>query len=252
MRRPMRSLRLAVVVVGLIASASAIGAPPAAPAAAAVPPTASAALHTPATPATPAAPTARRVAFTGSMGSQALLVIDGGAPRAMAVGTTVRGVKLVSLAGDDAVVEIDGRRQPLRLGASAVNLGGAASPGSGTQVSLSSDANGHFLANGQINGRGVRLMLDTGATLMAMGQDEADRIGVNWKDGQRIGLVTANGTTVGYRVALGSVRIGDVEVFNVEAVVQPQPMPFILLGNSFLTRFQMKRENDTLTLYRRY
>lgn len=248
----MRSLRLAVVVVGLIASASAIGAPPAAPAAAAVPPTASAALHTPATPATPAAPTARRVAFTGSMGSQALLVIDGGAPRAMAVGTTVRGVKLVSLAGDDAVVEIDGRRQPLRLGASAVNLGGAASPGSGTQVSLSSDANGHFLANGQINGRGVRLMLDTGATLMAMGQDEADRIGVNWKDGQRIGLVTANGTTVGYRVALGSVRIGDVEVFNVEAVVQPQPMPFILLGNSFLTRFQMKRENDTLTLYRRY
>lgn len=252
MRRPMHSLRLAVVVVGLIASASAIGAPPAAPAAAAVPPTASAALHTPATPATPAAPTARRVAFTGSMGSQALLVIDGGAPRAMAVGTTVRGVKLVSLAGDDAVVEIDGRRQPLRLGASAVNLGGAASPGSGTQVSLSSDANGHFLANGQINGRGVRLMLDTGATLMAMGQDEADRIGVNWKDGQRIGLVTANGTTVGYRVALGSVRIGDVEVFNVEAVVQPQPMPFILLGNSFLTRFQMKRENDTLTLYRRY
>ena len=249
MRRPMRSLRLAVVVVGLIASASAIGAPPAAPAAAAVPPTASAALHT---SATPAAPTAPRVAFTGSMGSQALLVIDGGAPRAMAVGTTVRGVKLVSLAGDDAVVEIDGRRQPLRLGASAVNLGGAASPGSGTQVSLSSDANGHFLANGQINGRGVRLMLDTGATLMAMGQDEADRIGVNWKDGQRIGLVTANGTTVGYRVALGSVRIGDVEVFNVEAVVQPQPLPFILLGNSFLTRFQMKRENDTLTLYRRY
>lgn len=248
----MRSLRLAVVVVGLIASASAIGAPPAAPAAAAVPPPASAALHTPATPATPAAPTAPRVAFTGSMGSQALLVIDGGAPRAMAVGTTVRGVKLVSLAGDDAVVEIDGRRQPLRLGASAVNLGGAASPGSGTQVSLSSDANGHFIANGQINGRGVRLMLDTGATLMAMGQDEADRIGVNWKDGQRIGLVTANGTTVGYRVALGSVRIGDVEVFNVEAVVQPQPMPFILLGNSFLTRFQMKRENDTLTLYRRY
>ena len=57
---------------------------------------------------------------------------------------------------------------------------------------------------------------------------------------------------MGYRISLNTVRVGDVEVHNVAAVVQPQPMPFILLGNSFLTRFQMKRENDTLLLQRRY
>ena len=50
------------------------------------------------------------------------------------------------------------------------------------------------------------------------------------------------------RVALNSVRIGDVQVYNVEAVVLPVQMDAILLGNSFLTRFQMKRENDRLTL----
>jgi len=46
-------------------------------------------------------------------------------------------------------------------------------------------------------------------------------------------------------------RIGDVAVPNVEAIVMPATMPHILLGNSFLTRFQMKRQNDTLTLQRR-
>ena len=47
-------------------------------------------------------------------------------------------------------------------------------------------------------------------------------------------------------------RIGDVLVYNVDAVVSPAPMPYILLGNSFLTRFQMKRENDVMTLDLRY
>ena len=194
----------------------------------------------------------RRVALSGSMGSRALLVIDGDAPRAVAVGSTVQGVKLLSVNEAQAVVEIDGLRQTLRLGEAAVNLGGAASAGSGTQITLSSDANGHFQAQGQINGRGVLFLVDTGATMVSMGQDEAERLGLAYKSGERIGLRTANGNTVGYRISLNTVRVGDVEVHNVAAVVQPQPMPFILLGNSFLTRFQMKRENDTLLLQRRY
>ena len=47
---------------------------------------------------------------------------------------------------------------------------------------------------------------------------------------------------------LTSVRIGDVQVYNVDAVVSPAPMPYVLLGNSFLDRFQMQRENDVMTL----
>jgi aspartyl protease family protein len=65
-------------------------------------------------------------------------------------------------------------------------------------------------------------------------------------------MSTANGDSIGFRIRLDSVRIGDVEVFDVEAVVTPQPMPFLLLGNSFLTRFQMKRENNLMTLDKRY
>jgi aspartyl protease family protein len=48
------------------------------------------------------------------------------------------------------------------------------------------------------------------------------------------------------------VRIGEALVYNVSAIVLPQSMAFVLLGNSFLTRFQMQRTNDQLTLDKRY
>lgn len=207
--------------------------------------------------ARPAAPrvatvTAQRVAFAGSMGQQALLVIDGAAPRALAVGGTLKGVTLLAVNGTEALIEVAGQRETLRLGAAAVNLSGAPSPGGGRQIMLTSDAGGHFQASGQINGRAVSFLVDTGATVVSLGQAEAERLGLDYKKGQRIGLRTANGDTIGWRIALDSVRVGDVEVFNVDAVVQPATLPFVLLGNSFLTRFQMKRENDTLTLQRRF
>ena len=196
--------------------------------------------------------TSHRVALTGSMGSrQALLVIDGAAPRVLSVGESWRGVRLLSVSSSEAVVEVDGERHTLRVGAAAVSLGGAPSPGTGRVIKLSSDARGHFLANGQINGRGVSFLVDTGATLVAIGQDEADRLGLPYRNGQRVGLTTANGVATGWRVSLSSVRLGDVDVYGVDAVVQPQPMPFVLLGNSFLTRFSLKLENDILTLERR-
>jgi aspartyl protease family protein len=66
------------------------------------------------------------------------------------------------------------------------------------------------------------------------------------------GFGTANGLAQGWRVKLASVRIGDVEVYEVDAVVTPQGMPFVLLGNSYLNRFQMRRDNDQMVLERRY
>ena len=52
-------------------------------------------------------------------------------------------------------------------------------------------------------------------------------------------------------VMLDSMRVGDVTVYNVEALVLPAHMTYVLLGNSFLTRFQMRRENDVMTLTKR-
>jgi aspartyl protease family protein len=81
---------------------------------------------------------------------------------------------------------------------------------------------------------------------------DAERAGINFKNGVPVQLSTANGAAHGFRIKLNSVRVGDVEVYDVDAVVTPQPMPFVLLGNSFLTRFQMKRDNNVMTLDKRY
>lgn len=202
--------------------------------------------------AVPWAARAQSVAMTGGMGSKALLVVNGGAPKALAAGDTYQGVKVLSVSADQVAIEVAGKRQTVRLGEAPVSIGGSGGGANGTQIVLSAVSGGHFVTQGQVNGRSTRFMVDTGATSVAMGADEARRMGIKFEDGDKFYGSTANGTVVGYRVSLNSVRIQDVEVFNVEAAVLPQPMPHILLGNSFLTRFQMKRENDTLTLTKRY
>jgi aspartyl protease family protein len=193
---------------------------------------------------------AQTVSLSGSLGGKALLMIDG-APRTVAVGQTVQGVKLVGVTGSDATVDVGGRRLTLQLGQAQVNLGGAASAGAGSQIVLTAGSGGHFVTQGSINGKVVTFLVDTGATSVALSQTVAEQIGLNYKSGQRSVGQTANGPIVAYRVTLDSVRIGDVQVHNVEAAVLPAAMEQVLLGNSFLTRFQMKRENDRMTLDKR-
>jgi aspartyl protease family protein len=194
---------------------------------------------------------AQTVSLSGSLGDKALLVIDG-TPRTVAAGSTVNGVKLLSVSGGDAVVEVHGKRVKLALGGAQVNLGGKPTEGSGSQIVLTAGSGGHFFANGSINGKAVRFVVDTGATYVSMGAAEAERLGIDFRRGERGMTQTANGTMPAYKVMLASVRIGDVQVYNVEALVGQSGMDQILLGNSFLTRFQMKRENDLMTLNRRY
>jgi len=193
---------------------------------------------------------AQTVSMSGRLGDKALLVIDG-SPRTVAVGSTVQGVKLVSVTADASVVELGGQRVTLPMGGAQVNLGRADSEGGGSRIVLTAGSGGHFVTGGSINGRAVQFVVDTGATTIALGAAEADSIGLKYKDGQRGMVNTANGPAPAYRVTLNSVRVGDVQVYNIEAVVIPAPMNYVLLGNSFLTRFQMKRENDVMTLEKR-
>ena len=192
----------------------------------------------------------RRVAFSGSMGEKALLVIDG-QPRMLAPGGTHQGVKLIAVNNGEAQVEVAGRRMLLRIGAEQVSVGDGPRPGAGSQIVLTAGLGGHFTTVGSINGRSVELLVDTGATTVAMSQADADRLGIDYRSGRRGMAMTANGPVPATRVMLNLIRIGDVDIYNVEALVVPGQMSHILLGNSYLTRFQMKRENDTLTLSKR-
>jgi aspartyl protease family protein len=196
---------------------------------------------------------AQSVALSGMLGNKALLMVDASAPHGVAPGDTYQGVNVVSTSGDQAVVEIRGRRQTLRVGDAPASFGGAgAAAASGRTITIAAGSDGHFTAAGSINGRPVQFMVDTGASVVGMSVSEAERVGLNYQAGQAVRMGTANGVTQGWRVRLDSVRVGDVEVAGVDAVVMPQPMTYVLLGNSFLARFQMRRKNDMMTLQRRY
>ncbi len=191
------------------------------------------------------------VTLTGSIGSRAILIVNGNPPKTVAVGESYQGVKLLSLQAEQAVVELDGKRVSLRMDTPVSIGGGGSSGGGGNRVVLSADSRGHFMTQGAINGRPVTFMLDTGATSIALSADDAQRIGLDYSKGQRVMMNTANGTTSGYKLRLQSVRVGDVEVYDIDAIVSPQAMPFVLLGNSFINRFSMRRDADQMVLEKR-
>lgn len=192
------------------------------------------------------------VSLNGHLGPQAALLVIDGQMRTVRVGQAVQGVKLLSMADGQAVVEIEGRRVNLALGATPVAQGGGINTSGAGRIVLRADSGGHFHTEGSINGRPVRFMVDTGATAVTLSAAEAQAVGLRYQAGQRVMASTANGTVQGYSLTLERVRIGDVDVYGVSALVLPVAMPTVLLGNSYLTRFKLRRENDTLTLDRAY
>jgi aspartyl protease family protein len=197
---------------------------------------------------------AQTVALSGMLGGKALIIVNGGAPKSVAPGASYQGVKIVSTQGDQAVVEIEGRRQTMRVGEAPARVGDSAANDNsdGNKIVLTAGSGGHFLTQGKINGRAMQLMVDTGATVVSIGVNDADRMGLAYRAGEPVRISTANGATPCWRVKLNSVRVGDVTTHEVDAIVSMGSMPYILLGNSYLSRFQMSRMNDQMVLEKRY
>lgn len=189
------------------------------------------------------------VGLAGVTSTKALLLIDGGEPRSVAVGQSVGGVRLISVQGDQAVIEIDGRKRPLQVGQHAVGTGGG---DSGGKVVLTADAQGHFYTTGTINGNSVKFLVDTGATMVSLGAADARRLGLDPARGQAGISNTANGQAQVSHVKLDSVRVGDITLYNVDALIHQNDMPFALLGMSFLNRMEMQRDGGTMTLKKRF
>ncbi|NSL56760.1 TIGR02281 family clan AA aspartic protease [Uliginosibacterium sp. IMCC34675] len=193
---------------------------------------------------------AAEVALVGVLGSKALLVIDGGAPRTLAVGQLVGDVKLLSVSSDTAEIEIRGQRSRLRMGDSPVSVGERNS--AAKQVTLVSDVRGHFSTSGSINGANVTFLVDTGASSVAMGASTAMAAGIDFRKGEPGMAGTANGVVPMWRVRIRNVRIGDILLNDVEGAVMQVDMPYVLLGMSFLNRMEMRRDGSTMVLTQRY
>ncbi len=190
------------------------------------------------------------VTLVGLIGAKAIVVIDGGAPRTLAPGQkTTEGVVLLGTEKEAASFNIDGKTRTLRMGqaySAAVRHGRQS-------VTLGADARGHFVAGGSINGGSVLFLVDTGATFVSLSAAEARRLGIDYLRGLRARIQTANGMIEVYRVTLDAVKIGDIEVNGVDAVVSENGATGVsLLGMSFLNRMEMRRDAENMTLIKRY
>jgi aspartyl protease family protein len=186
-----------------------------------------------------------------SQGRAVVTLGDSGRPRVLREGDTLpNGAKLIKATPESAVFELDGKRRSLNLG--SAKLSGGASERTAASVTLVADGAGHFVTAGTINGVTVKFLVDTGASLISMGVGDARRIGLNYLQGQPGLSRTANGVVQVYRVKLDTVRLGEITLNNVDAVVHGGDMPWVLLGMSFLNRVQMSRNGDELKLVKRF
>ena len=188
----------------------------------------------------------------GLTAGKAVVVINNGKPLAMKAGqVSPEGVRLIDATSESATFEVNGKRQTLTMGQSISTGGGT----TGTRrATLIADNGGHFLTTAEVNGISMKFMVDTGASLVTLSSGDAKRAGINYLAGQKAMLQTANGVAPAYRVKLDTVRLGEIELANVDGVVVEGNVmgEHGLLGLSFLNRVNMQREGSTMTLTRRF
>ncbi|MEM7468537.1 MAG: TIGR02281 family clan AA aspartic protease [Pseudomonadota bacterium] len=115
------------------------------------------------------------------------------------------------------------------------------------RITLQRNREGHYVANGSINGEQVIFLLDTGATMVAVPQELARRLALT--PGQEISTVTANGITNAYVTNINEITLGGIIQYDVPAALVPNlPGGQILLGMSFLKRLDFSQRGDTLVL----
>ena len=199
----------------------------------------------------PSAAWAADVNVIGLFPNKAVVQIDGSAPRVLTVGQpAVNGVSLVASDRETATFLIDGQKKTLKIGQ---HHSAPRKPTSAQSATLTANSQGHFIVDGQVNGGTIRFLVDTGATQVSLSAADANRLGIDYRKGQPALMGTANGTAMAYRVTLNTVRVGDIEINQVEAaVLEGAQMPFALLGMSFLNRMEMRRDGQVMILTRRF
>ncbi|MAB21958.1 MULTISPECIES: retropepsin-like aspartic protease family protein [Idiomarina] len=114
-------------------------------------------------------------------------------------------------------------------------------------VVLEQNRMGHYVARGKVNGQSVTFLLDTGATLVAIPEGLAQKLGL--RKGRQGMSQTANGRVITYRTEIDRLQLGDIQLSNVAASITPgMDGDVILLGMSALKEFELMQKGDTLTL----
>lgn len=182
---------------------------------------------------------------------KAMLQIDGKQRLLRAGQKSPEGVLLVSADANAAVIEFNGRRERYALGS---QIGGHFAEREMAEVKIWADHRGSYNTVGSINGRMVDMLVDTGATSVAMSEREARRLGIPYRvHGEKTGVRTASGLARAYAITLDQVQVGELSLRQVEAVVVEGNSPEqVLLGMSFLSRVKMEHRGSLMVLQSKF
>lgn len=198
-----------------------------------------------------AVPAVEKVRVMALFADKAMLQIDGKQRLLNAGQKSPEGVLLVSADANGAVIEVDGKRDRYGLGS---QVGGHFAQRQMAEVKIWADNRGSYNTMGSINGRMVDMLVDTGATTIAMSEVEAKRLGIPYRiRGEKTGVRTASGFAKAYAITLDQVQVGELALQQVEAVVVEGNSPHrVLLGMSFLSRVKMEHKGTLMVLQSKF
>ncbi len=190
---------------------------------------------------------ASQVLVVGLFPGAAVLNVDGQRKLVRVGQTGPGGVQVISADSKGAVLRVDGVERAYSL--SREPSEGFAVPAK-RSLRIAKGVGGHYWIAGSANGQPVQFLVDTGATSVALNEAQARSLGIDYRSvGTPLQVNTAGGVVRGWRVSLSSVKLGELEVLGVEAVVLEGGAPGeALLGMSFLSRVGWRVEQDVLVL----
>ena len=192
-----------------------------------------------------------KIRVNGLFKDKAILVIDGKQRLLRAGETSPEGVTLIQSNSKRAVIEVNGVQSTHELG---TQISGGFSKPESPAVYIYPTPNNMYTVVGSINGYPVNFVVDTGATAVSMNSNQARRLGIDYAvEGRQALSQTASGIVKIYIVRLKRVKVGDIELTNVEGSVHEGDFPTeVLLGMSFLGRLEMRRNDGVLELRKKY
>ena len=191
-----------------------------------------------------------KIVVVGLFTGQAVIEINH-KQRLLKVGkTSPEGVTLISATSQSAVLEIDGKQKKYLLGS---HIGGNFSPPPALPVVSLWPTNGMYITPGTVNGYSVDFLVDTGASAIALNAATAKRLDLDYIKNTPVGVKTASGITLAYPVTLDEVQVGDIKLYNVQAMVIDGPEPSrALLGMTFLGQLDMHQTGQRMDLKQKY
>lgn len=184
--------------------------------------------------------------FKGS----AMVLIDGQQRLLKQGSRSPEGLLLVSASAREAVFEYRGKQFSAAL---SQHISANYTEQERAVVEIVRSAQQQYLAQAKINNRSTAVLIDTGATTMALSAERARALGVSYNRSETLWVDTASGRVRAYPTVLDSVELGAIRVSSIPAVViEGNYPPVTLLGMSFLRYVDMREQNGIMYLQAKY